>query len=188
MWLSIVTEQIEAADPVAIAGHPSVALIEEAPPTATTRPAGEKTRSFMARKLRYQSSDQSRALGLQGELLVLERERIRLVAAGREDLVEQLVHTSVIHGDGAGYDIASFFADGTPKFIEVKTTTGPKSANFLISPNEIAFSEQHPASFELCRVFQYDQQTGTARSYSVYGAIRTRFALVETQYRARVLA
>ncbi len=186
MKLSIVTEQTDLVElPTAAPSHEP--LVEEEPPT-NVAPAGEKTLSFVARKIRFQSSDQSRALGLQGELLVLERERRRLSAAGRADLANQVVHTSVIHGDGAGYDIASFFVDGMPKYIEVKTTTGPKNSDFLISPNEIAFSEKSGPAFELCRVFKYNQQTATARSYSVYGDIRTRFALLETQYRARILA
>lgn len=185
MKLSIVTEQIAMVE-LSAAAPALEPLVEESPPT-NVAPAGEKTLSFAARKIRFQSSDQSRALGLKGELLVLERERRLLLAAGRADLADQVVHTSVIHGDGAGYDIASFFADGTPKFIEVKTTTGPKNSDFLISPNEIAFSEKSGPAFELCRVFQYDQQTASARSYSVYGDIRARFALLATQYRARVL-
>jgi hypothetical protein len=52
-------------------------LIEEAPPIGRES-AGETSRAFLARKMRYQSSDQSRALGLAGELLVLERERLKL--------------------------------------------------------------------------------------------------------------
>jgi uncharacterized protein DUF3883 len=30
-----------------------------------------------------------------------------------------------LRGDGAGYDIFSFDTTGAPKYIEVKTTTGP---------------------------------------------------------------
>lgn len=161
-------------------------LVEEDPP-ATLLPIGEPTQSFQARKTRYQSSDQSRSLGLAGELLVLARERSRLVAANRQDLADKVFHTSVVMGDGAGYDIASFFADGRPKFIEVKTTTGPKSSDFLISPNELNFSEAQPASFELCRVFSFMKETGAGRTYSLWGNMRERLSLIQTQFRARPL-
>ena len=163
------------------------ALVEEDPP-ATLSPIGEPTKSFQARKTRYQSSDHSRSLGLAGELLVLARERARFIAAQRPDLAEKVTHTSVVIGDGAGYDIDSFFTDGRSKFIEVKTTTGPKSSDFLISPNELNFSEAKPASFELCRVFAFNKDTGTARTYSLWGKMRERLSLVETQFRARPLA
>jgi hypothetical protein len=159
-------------------------LAEEEPPS-TLSPIGEPTKSFQARKTRYQSSDTSRSLGLAGELLVLARERARLVAAERPDLAEKVVHTSVVLGDGAGYDIDSFFADGRAKYIEVKTTTGPKTSDFLISPNELDFSESRSASFELCRVFAFDKDSRSARSYSLWGNMRERLSLIQTQFRAR---
>jgi hypothetical protein len=108
--------------------------------------------------------------------------------AGRADLADKVSHTSVIEGDGAGYDIRSFFADGRPKYIEVKTTTGPKIAEFLISPNEVAFSAHHPESFELCRVFSYDSIRNAAFSYSIFGDVAKKLELTETQYRARYIS
>jgi hypothetical protein len=69
-------------------------------------------------------------LGDAGELLVLEREKRRLVAAGRTDLAAAVLHTATVEGDGAGFDIRSFFLDGRPRFIEVKTTTGPKDTDY----------------------------------------------------------
>lgn len=186
MQLSIVTEPLVSCplpDPLIVE---TGSLIEEEVPKGAA-PRGESTSSFKARKIRYQSSDQSRALGLAGELLVLERERVKLAQAGRNDLAAQVEHTSVLKGDGAGYDITSFFIDGRIKYIEVKTTTGPKSADFLISPNEIAFSEVHADQFELCRVFCYNGQQRVARSYSLFGNMREKLSLVETQYRARII-
>ena len=160
-------------------------IVEESPPDANVR-SGETTRSFRAMKRRYISSEESRDLGLKGELLVLEREQRRLAEVGREDLAQQVSHTSIVEGDGAGFDIRSFFDDGRTKFIEVKTTTGPKKSEFLISPNEVAFSAEHPDQFELCRVFNFDARLNSAKSYSIFGSIAERFALTETQYRARI--
>jgi hypothetical protein len=184
MQLTIVTEPFD--DDPSSKPFDTGSLVEEEAPMGVVAP-GESTNSFKARKVRYQSSDQSRALGLAGELLVLNRERARLTHAGRSDLAAKVEHTSVLKGDGAGYDIASFFIDGRSKYIEVKTTTGAKAADFLISPNEIAFSQAHADQFELCRVFGYSDQQGTARSYSLFGNMRERLHLVETQYRARAM-
>ncbi|CAO4173245.1 Protein NO VEIN C-terminal domain-containing protein [Methylorubrum aminovorans] len=176
----------EAADFAAEIDGNGPCLIEEAPPVGTM-PIGENTRKFQARKVRYQSSEESSALGLAGEVLVVQRERASLIAAGREDLAARVEHVSVSRGDGAGYDVASFFTDGRPKFIEVKTTTASKYTDFYISPNEVSFSELHPDSFELCRIFEYDKQSGTAKFYSVTGNMRTGLSLAHTQYRARPL-
>ena len=158
-------------------------LREEAPPTGGL--GGELTRTFRATKRRYLSDHESRALGLQGEHLVLKHERQKLAAAGRSDLAPLIRHVSAIEGDGAGYDIHSFFPDGRSKFIEVKTTRGPKNADFWISANEIAFSGKHAPSYELCRVFDYDSTTNSGSCYSVTGDISRFFALTPTEYRAR---
>lgn len=161
------------------------ALAEEDPPKGGGR-MGETTRKFKATKRRYLSSEDSRELGLKGELLVFSREKRRLIASGRKDLADRVVHVSVDEGDGAGHDIASFFGDGRTKYIEVKTTTGPKSAEFLISNNELEFSAIKGDQFELCRVFNFDARLNRASSYSVFGAVKDHFRLTETQFRAGV--
>jgi hypothetical protein len=69
----------------------------------------------------------NRALGLAGERLVLLHERKQLIAAGRSDLADKIVHVAVVEGDSAGYDVRSFNADGGVRHIEVKTTAGPQA-------------------------------------------------------------
>jgi Domain of unknown function (DUF3883) len=54
-----------------------------------------------------------------------------LLPAARADLAAKARHVSQIEGDGAGYDIESFEIDGTPKFIEVKTTRGDGPSSWL---------------------------------------------------------
>ncbi|HCF55246.1 MAG TPA: DUF3883 domain-containing protein [Bacillus sp. (in: Bacteria)] len=46
----------------------------------------------------------------------------------------------MVEGDGVGFDISSFDLDDNPKYIEVKTTSGGKRTPFMISANEVAFS------------------------------------------------
>jgi Protein NO VEIN, C-terminal len=160
-------------------------LKEEDPPIGVPD-AGEPTRAFRTVRRRYLSDQESGALGLQGEHLVLLLERQKLTAAGRPDLAARIRHVSAIEGDGAGYDIHSFFPDGRSKFIEVKTTRGPKNAEFWISPNEIAFSAEHAASYELCRVFEYDPIANSGSCYSVQGDIGQFFTFTATEFRARL--
>jgi hypothetical protein len=107
-----------------------------------------------------------------------------LTEAGRPDLAEKVRHVPVVEGDGAGYDILSYFPDGRPKFVEVKTTSHGKAADFWISPVEVAFSAAHASAYELCRVFDFDPATRTGGCCSVFGDIRDFFALTPTEYRA----
>ena len=44
------------------------------------------------------------------------------VDLGKKDLADSLEQVSITKGDGTGYDVKSFNADGTVRFIEVKTT------------------------------------------------------------------
>lgn len=127
------------------------------------------------------------ALGLAGELLVLEHERRILQAAGREDLADLVVHTSVVEGDSAGFDIRSFNPDGTDRHVEVKTTSGPASNAFYISPNEVDFSTKHPESYVLVRVSGYDSHTNSANFYEQSGPVTASFLLTASEYRARLL-
>jgi hypothetical protein len=97
----------------------------------------------------------NRALGKQGEQLVFEHERQRLRVAGRDDLADKVEWTSVVRGDGAGYDIHSFKADGSDRLIEVKTTNGAALTPFFLSENERGFSEERPDAFRLLRLYSF---------------------------------
>ena len=102
---------------------------------------------------------------------------------GRDDLAERVRHTAIVEGDGAGFDIRSFFLDGRTKCIEVKTTTGPKETDFFISSNEVQFSSSHADSYELCRVFEYSHTNNSGKSYPLFGNISHLFYLRPTHYR-----
>jgi hypothetical protein len=156
------------------------------------RPAGRKTREgvgtqdFKSRKSpNYAERDHNnRQLGLKGELLVLEQERRTLSLAGRADLAEKVRHVSFLEGDGAGYDIQSFFSDGQLRFVEVKTTKGPATTPFYISPNEIAFSETHAPNFCLIRVFEFDGERNAGKAFVISGDLRKSLDLTPTEFRA----
>jgi hypothetical protein len=98
------------------------------------------------------------ALGLKGEELVVTYEKEVLFHAGRKDLSGKVTHVSVVEGDGAGYDIRSYTAEGEVKHIEVKTTNGDIDTDFFISPNEINFAKSTSDTFYLYRIFNCSTQ------------------------------
>jgi len=160
-------------------------LVEETPPQPRKN-KGKTTREFRAVKGSDFSGKEKRdkALGLAGELLVLELEIEKLRGEGLDQLADKVIHTSVVEGDGAGYDIRSYNFDGTIKYIEVKTTKGGKGTAFYISPNELAFSKVHQSAFELVRVFNYDNKNMAGSYFVLNGDINKSLKLEPTQYRA----
>lgn len=159
----------------------------ERPHTKKSR-EGVTTESFQTRKKpNYAERDhKNRQLGLDGELLVLEQEKAALIAAGRPDLAEKVTHTSVVEGDGAGYDVLSFFEDGQVKYVEIKTTKGSASTPFFISPNEVAFSDAHAENFCLVRIFDFNNEHNSGKAFTLYGSLSERLDLTPTQYRAEL--
>ena len=109
------------------------------------------------RRVNYAEREQrNRKLGERGEEFVLEYERNRLRNAGRDDLVGDVEWTSKERGDGTGYDIRSFRDDtDEPRFIEVKTTNAGKYQPFMMSRNEVSFSEEFADQYSLYRVFEF---------------------------------
>ena len=86
----------------------------------------------------------NRDLGRRGEEFVVEFERKRLHDGGRRDLVQRIEWTAQVRGDGAGYDVQSFNADGSTRLIEVKTTGLGKYFPFNVTVNEVRCSEARP--------------------------------------------
>jgi hypothetical protein len=125
----------------------------------------------------------NRKLGLDGEAFVEEIERDRLSKAGRDDLAQKVAWVSKNVGDGLGYDIESYEADGTPIFIEVKTTKGPIQTPFFLSENERRTASEKGSSYRLYRVFKYGEQP---QIYSLPGPLEGSLTLQPVSYRARV--
>jgi hypothetical protein len=84
-------------------------------------------------------------------------------------------------GDGAGYDVQSFDADGSTRLIEVKTTGLGKYFPFNVTVNEVRCSQARPLEFHLYRNFGPD-----ARLYMLAGELSRSCHLDPTQYRAFV--
>ncbi|RYE37480.1 MAG: DUF3883 domain-containing protein, partial [Hyphomicrobiales bacterium] len=64
-------------------------------------------------------------------------------------------HVAKTRGDGLGYDVLSFAADGEERFIEVKTTSFGKRTPFFLSSNEVEFARASADRFSLYRVFDF---------------------------------
>lgn len=173
------------ADPVAPSDDTRDTLTQTPPPRVRTglsgRPGGGTHATLPGQDAR------NHELGLAGEKLALLYERQRLIAAGCPDLADKIVHVAVVEGDSAGYDIRSFNADGTDRHVEVKTTGGPASNAFFISPNEIEFSSSHPGTYVLMRIYAYSQVSNSGNFYERTGPIAGSFSLTPTEYRARLL-
>jgi hypothetical protein len=100
---------------------------------------------------------QKKVSGEFGEEVALAYEIKYLKSIERNDLAEKVKHESVERGDGLGYDILSFFADGREKYIEVKTTKSSVSAGYYLSRNELKFLTEHRETAYIYRV-QNDAQ------------------------------
>jgi hypothetical protein len=129
--------------------------------------------------LQYEANN--KALGDLGEKAVLAYEQHRLRRAGRPDLASQVEWTAKVVGEGVGYDIHSFDTQETPRFIEVKTTKHGIHFPFFLTSNEVRFSEAHPDSYYLYRVFSYRSQP---KLYIRAGAVTVSFILEPHIYRA----
>ena len=166
---------------------PGGGLIMSDPPTPRER-VGIPTNDFRRRgRVDYSGRDaRNRALGLSGERLVIAYEKRALIAIGRADLAERVRHVSEIEGDGAGYDVESYTPDGVVKFIEVKTTRGPASSAFFMSPNELEFARAHPGSYHLFRVYDLNPAADTGRFYDEARTIEQAFQLTPAQYRVEL--
>lgn len=75
--------------------------------------------------------------GKRGEEYVVEFERRRLKAAGRHDLVDQIVwHRTNLTERTPGWDVTSFEVTGDKRLIEVKASTGREIKDVELTVNE----------------------------------------------------
>lgn len=132
-------------------------------------PAAVYTRSPI--KTNYLEKEQrNRSLGLLGEELILEYEKLQLTVSGNERLADQVRWISKEEGDGAGFDILSRNSNGSDKYIEVKTTKLGKESPFFFSRNELLFSQNKPKDYHLYRLFDFEKN---ARMFIKNGGLDT---------------
>lgn len=78
------------------------------------------------------------------------------------DIISIILNDEVGHkgtlGDGLGYDISSINDGGSPRYIEVKTTSGDYNQSFYISENERRFFEEYGNSAFIYRVYNFNKE------------------------------
>lgn len=153
-------------------------------PTLSNQPPPDELDQTLriARKFDVAGRDaRNRALGRAGEERVLAHERARLRQADRHDLARQVRWVSEEDGDGAGYDIASFDPDGTPRLLEVKTTNGWDRTPFHISRNELAVAEDNRDQWCLFRLWDFAR---TPRAFELRPPLDRHVSLTATSFQA----
>ncbi len=110
------------------------------------------------------------SLGTLGEIRAIIYEEERLKKLG---ISHKIIHTPVEEGDGKGYDIESVEDDGvTPRYIEVKTTTGTIKQPFYFTDNELQFSELHSENYYVYRVYNYNVSSKQANILIIHGSLK----------------
>ena len=114
----------------------------------------------------------------------MEFEARRLFNEGAKQLVDRIEHSSKLKGDGLGYDILSYDADGRERFIEVKTTSYDAETPIFVSSNEVDFSEEAVDQFHLYRLFDFRK---SPHMFSLNGPIAANCLLDPVSYRATLV-
>lgn len=141
-------------------------LIESVPPVSEIAgPQGSSTGEVDYEAL----ARRNKQLGDAGEWAALNREIKRLTDRGRADLAERVIHVSRTEGDGAGYDIRSYQADGTERLVEVKTTSMAGDGPYFISANELDVCMRNPSSYVVVRLYGFDLKSGCGKVYEITG-------------------
>jgi hypothetical protein len=140
----------------------------------------------MPRKFDYAAREErNRMLGRGGEEWTVHYEQARLAAEGRSDLAGQIDWISDRLGDGAGYDILSYEQSEVARFIEVKTTNAGPLSPFIVTRNELSFSEEYPDAFCLYRLFEF---ASAPRLFVLRGPLEDHVQLEAIDFRARLKA
>ena len=127
----------------------------------------------------------NRKLGSDGEQYVFEAERHRLSKLRRPDLADEVCWLARDDGDGYGFDILSFRGTGNEankeRWLEVKTTNGPRTTPFFITRNELRVSEERPDVFRVVRVYDFQKKV---RAYCLEPPLEDRVTLTPAIYSA----
>lgn len=180
----LVRQIVDAMEDVKTPAEQTFRAVVVEPPAVETviTLASDGPRVRLPRKVDYASRDEvNRKLGRAGEQWALEFEQHRMLEAGLADLFQRVDWVSDRLGDGAGYDILSYDAPGSPRYIEVKTTNGTHTSSFVVSRNELEFSQEAGEAFYLYRLFQFRQAPSL---YMLQGDISKKLHLEPMDYRA----
>tara|TARA_A100000171_G_scaffold46746_1_gene51927 strand:+ start:17822 stop:19021 length:1200 start_codon:yes stop_codon:yes gene_type:complete len=114
---------------------------------------------------------QNRIIGRAGEDYVLKNEINKLKMRRVKDIYSKVIHTSVVEGDGKGYDIQSVDDNGNIIFIEVKATTGAFNSPFYITRTELECSRINPKNYRLYRIYEFNKKKNQGKLKIFKGCI-----------------
>jgi hypothetical protein len=97
----------------------------------------------------------NKALGRAGEEFVVGFERRRLERAGCSNLAAKVRWVADVDGDGYGYDIRSFEADGQERLLEIKTTYGHERTAFWMTKRECDVAAEQGDVYRVRRVYHF---------------------------------
>lgn len=123
-------------------------------------------------------------IGNAGESFVYWKEKNKLFDSGFIHLSEMVKHVSK-ESDSYGYDIISYFEDGTPVYLEVKTTIGGPKTPFDVTNAELVAMDKLD-NYYIVRVFDFNINSGKGSTYTVNKIqFSNHFDLEPTSFRAR---
>ncbi|MFS0670147.1 DUF3883 domain-containing protein [Peribacillus frigoritolerans] len=103
-------------------------------------------------ELRSERDRRNKEIGNLAEEFVYKREKNRLISLGLSELSNNIDWISK-REDGHGYDIKSFFLDGSVKYIEVKgSSLAQNDFTFYLSKTEKEVAEEYGDSYFLALV------------------------------------
>lgn len=103
----------------------------------------------------HKISRRNEYIGVEGELWAVNFEKERLQKLNID--ADNVKHSAKEDGDGCGYDILSVEDDGvTPRYIEVKTTSGSVTQPVFFSDNEKEFSIENREHYYIYRVYNFE--------------------------------
>lgn len=159
-----------------LAAIPAAVLIYAIGRFAPNNP-GEAASRLMAGR----PGHRNRALGKAGEERAFHHERGQLITAGRQDLANKVRWVSEEDGDGLGYDILSFEANGCERLIEVKTTNGWERTPFHISRNECQVAQERRDEWHLLRLWNFAREP---KAFEIRPPLERHLSLTPTSYLA----
>lgn len=132
--------------------------------------------------LNFDSVNESKkAIGNNGEELVIELEKERLYGLNLKELALNIKWISKLEGNLKGYDILSFKENKEKLYIEVKSTTKGIEEQFCISDRELTFAEKNKNNWLLYRV--YIKGGKISKYYTIgYDELIQKFNLKPTEY------
>ncbi|WMC09406.1 DUF3883 domain-containing protein [Oceanimonas pelagia] len=172
--------EVEKA-PVALSRFNVDGVLEDPPKIGKV---GEVKANYLVSKVNYLEREaRNQAIGDFGEAFALAYEKERLEKLSKGFLADRIEHVAQTVGPLAGYDIRSYNADGSDRFIEVKATKYGKSIPFFVTSNELKFSRENSNNYHLYRVFDLQ---ANPRMFHLSGNLESVCNLKPTEFMAVV--